>query len=300
MAASSGAAGADEANGIRSKSSAMPDPTSPNVPYLHARVHQRLTPAICAQLPMSALTFRPLEARDFSEMVALHREWFPVAYDEAFYNKSVKGEIFTMAATHISRNGAGEEEEDILGIVTFSTSSEHHSREDIISVLGTDCANACERRRREEESLNGGESGVSTGCVAYILTLGVIDGFRRRGLASRLLENSIAHVSRQMPHVQAVYLHVVTYNEAAIRLYEANRFVCLARFPNFYNLHGSPYDSFLYATYINGGRPPWKWRFKNFMASASSWREWIICAWSSLWRADSSGRLRSDRSGLCP
>merc|ERR1719261_2012032 len=111
----------------------------------------------------------------------------------------------------------------------------------------------------------GADSGNNRGALAYILTLGVVEGFRRRGLARELLRRSIQHVDRHMPEVQAVYLHVVTYNDAAIQLYESARFVRLERFENFYNLHGSPYDSFLYALYIHHDRHAWKMRL---------WQNW--------------------------
>jgi ribosomal protein S18 acetylase RimI-like enzyme len=275
----------------------MPDLSSPNVPRLKARVHQKLTEAECRLIPFGALEFRPLQAADYEEMVALHTEWFPVAYDEAFYAKSVRGEIFTLAATYTAdcslgglapRDGIGASssssggcgvgstrEEHLLGIITMSTTCDLHG-DDIVHVLGGDCTTLCQA---------GQEDGPAVGCLAYILTLGVADGFRRRGLARELLKRSIIHVDRSMPYVQAVHLHVVTYNEAAIHLYEAMKFVQVGRFVSFYHLHGKPYDSFLYALYMHGGRPPWKWRLKNLLGIglASTWKDWVLSAWCSLW-----------------
>jgi len=317
----------------RSTSSAMPDLSSPNVPCLKARVHANLTPADCAKIPLSSLNFRPLATEDYDEMVALHTEWFPVSYDEAFFTKSVQGEIFTLVATHRRQqseqlsclqggvsNGASssssnyvQDEEHLLGIVTMSTRCEHHS-DDIPHVLGGDCATFCRKKSWGKESNCVLDDENGQGCIAYILTLGVVDGFRRRGLARELLTRSVQNVQQQWPHVQAVYLHVVTYNDAAIKLYEANQFVRIKSFPNFYLLHGKLYDSYLYAQYVNGGRPPWKWRLLNFFnigllsssapsphspsahsspsssLSPSSWRSWVRNAWISLWGGDSEKR----------
>jgi len=275
-------------------------------------------------------------------MVALHTEWFPVSYDENFYNKSVAGEIFTLAAVHnhppsvgnapATGSGSGvlpssadssfvppvataneppgsvdsslastgatsssapsaamqasASESDLLGIVTMSVNCEHHS-DDIMSVLNGDCATLCGRRCVDEESAsaNGTSTVSNKGCLAYILTLGIIDGFRRRGLARELLRQSIDYVDKNMPEVQAVYLHVVTYNEAAIQLYESMRFVRLDRFTSFYQLHGQPYDSYLYARYLHQGRPPWKFRLRNLLGW-QSWTDWMKSAWSSIWRQD--------------
>merc|ERR1711924_22579 len=84
--------------------------------------------------------------------------------------------------------------------------------------------------------------------------------------------------------IKAVYLHVVTYNAAAIQLYESMYFSRLASFKQFYFLHGKPYDSFLYAHYVNGARPPWKWRLHSLLDSSinTTWK-WMMSAWSSLW-----------------
>lgn len=245
----------------------MPDPDSDSVPRLKARVHDRLSPEECATIPVSSLRYRPLGAEDYQEMVALHTEWFPVTYDEAFYNKSTSGEIFTLAATHRKPGQTGD---DVVGIITMSTCPEHYG-DDVTHVLGID---ACEMPRPSHE----GDQGV----LAYVLTLGVIDGFRRRGMASEMLRQAVAFVEANRPNVQAIYLHVVTYNGAAIQLYESAHFARIAHFPSFYQLHGKPYDSYLYALYVHGARPPWKWRLRQFLGLGSNtWKDWVLSAWGS-------------------
>jgi len=301
----------------RSTSSAMPDPSSPSVPRLKARVHGRLSPEECAQIDLNALEYRALRPEDYQEVVALHTEWFPVSYDEAFYNKSVRGEIFTLAAVHRHSNGNAASEGgssgsnsgdpggdviatglgdcDLLGIVTMSTNCEHHA-DDIMSVLGSDCATTCRTKHPKDggSMANEGADSGNGGALAYILTLGVVDGFRRRGLAKELLRRSIQHADRHMLEVQAVYLHVVTYNEAAIQLYESMRFVRLDRFNNFYNLHGAPYDSFLYARNLHQGRFPWKFRLRKLLAFSLT--EWVMSTWSSMWSNDALERRPSEDS----
>merc|ERR550532_469644 len=179
-------------------------------------------------------------------------------------------------------------------MITMSTMCEHHC-DDITTVLGADCATACKRKPRPLDPLGTADE-AGAGSLAYILTLGVADGFRRRGLARELLRRAVAHVNRSLPHVQAVYLHVVTYNSAAIHLYESMKFLRIGQFPSFYFLHGQPYDSFLYALYLHSGRPPWKWRLRSLLGlgPGASWREWVLCAWSSLWRHEGLADRRQD------
>lgn len=55
-----------------------------------------------------------------------------------------------------------------------------------------------------------------------------------------------------------MFLHVITYNDAAIKLYSRHGFQCVARLPNFYFIgtgrqpdpQKSVYDSFLYVQFV--------------------------------------------------
>lgn len=258
----------------RSSSSAMPDPTAETVPRLRAKVHRRLSPEQLQRLSVSDLCYRPLQSSDMDEMIALHQEWFPVSYDKDFYNMSVSGSLYSLVAVVPPENADSTEEENILGMITISTYCEHH-KEAISHVLGADCEQSCRQSRAD-----GAEEGRASGSLAYILTLGIAENFRRRGLAKELIQRSVAHVEKNLPMVQAVFLHVVTYNTAAIQLYESSQFLRIEYFPHFYFLHGKHYDSYLYAQYLHGARPPWKWRMRSF---ASAWSRWVFSYWMA-WR----------------
>lgn len=235
---------------------------------MKARVHR--IAADLATVDVHSLRYRPLHPEDYAEMMELHSEWFPVVYHDSFYQKSTNGEIFTLAATTRTERDEGTDNDEIIGMVTMSTKCEHHAN-DIKHVLGDDCAVLCE----------------GSGSLAYILTLGVVDECRRKGIARRLLKRLISQVE-QMPHVQALYLHVVPYNGAAVHLYESMGFLRVATFETFYQIHGQPYGSYLYALYLNGARPPFRWRVRKFLGIVfeATWREWLISQWQSLWRGD--------------
>eukprot|EP00929_Paragymnodinium_shiwhaense_P016438 TRINITY_DN124787_c0_g1_i1.p1 TRINITY_DN124787_c0_g1~~TRINITY_DN124787_c0_g1_i1.p1 ORF type:complete len:393 (+),score=77.44 TRINITY_DN124787_c0_g1_i1:97-1179(+) len=281
----------------RSSSSAMPPHLAlASLPQLQAGVHSRVSAEALQKLPLSAVKFRALKPEDLDEVIALHTEWFPVPYGDTFYNSSVRGdgEIFSLAAIVdnktlgiesdciVSPRPRPEDTENLLGIITMSTECAFHS-EDIQSVLGGDCDTLCRKPHVQNPQGNDEDEEERQGCLAYILTLGVVDGFRRKGLAKELLKQLVAYVTAELLHIKAIYLHVVTYNEAAIALYEALQFSRIAEFPAFYQLHGTPYDSYLYALYMQRGKEPWSLRKAFGSDSRLSWTEAASQALRSLW-----------------
>ena len=66
----------------------------------------------------------------------------------------------------------------------------------------------------------------------YILTLGVAEGARRRGVAGELLRLVISVAGAR--GCRACFLHVITYNHAAISFYLAHAFAQLGQLRNFY------------------------------------------------------------------
>jgi ribosomal protein S18 acetylase RimI-like enzyme len=58
------------------------------------------------------------------------------------------------------------------------------------------------------------------------MTLGVIDEFRKKGVGKLLIE-SILEVGNEWKSVKLVYLHVISYNKAAINFYKKNAFTIL-------------------------------------------------------------------------
>lgn len=110
--------------------------------------------------------------------------------------------------------------------------------------------------------------------TAYLLTLGVLPDFQRRGLASKLLQQVVQRAEGLGAAV--LWLHAATYNTAACQFYAKHGFSRLRRHLNFYtfNLQRAPdptqthYDAYLMAlTLLNsshgafdasiaGGDPP--------------------------------------------
>ncbi len=111
----------------------------------------------------------------------------------------------------------------------------------------------------------------------YIMTLGTSMQFRRVGLGS-ILVNRVVDMIKSKQGCGALYLHVITYNATAIKLYERLGFSCVKKirgertsaqteqnfvsfiltlyiyclFPGYYTINSVNYDCFLYARYFHG------------------------------------------------
>jgi len=82
----------------------------------------------------------------------------------------------------------------------------------------------------------------TTGLQGYVITLDVAEGYRRKGVASRLMLGAEGRAGAA--GAQQMELHVFTGNEAAIRFYERMGYSRLGVRRRFYRADGL--DAFLY------------------------------------------------------
>ncbi|CAD7939967.1 unnamed protein product [Amoebophrya sp. A25] len=131
---------------------------------------------------------------------------------------------------------------------------------------------------------------LPSGAIAYILTLGVIDEMRRRGLGRRLLLEiihqlpSFKYQSLCVHSPRALALHVIPYNKAALRLYEGMGFIRLDEVQDFYILHGVRYAAYVYAFYLGDNkRPPGAGVFSRALGSVKSF---FVTMWDTFFGTD--------------
>ncbi|EOA29628.1 hypothetical protein CARUB_v10014406mg [Capsella rubella] len=91
--------------------------------------------------------------------------------------------------------------------------------------------------------------------LIYILTLGVVETYRNRGIAMSLISEVIKYASG-LSLCRGVYLHVIAHNNAAILLYQRLMFRCVRRLHGFYLIKHQHFDAFLFVYFINGSRTP--------------------------------------------
>ena len=75
------------------------------------------------------------------------------------------------------------------------------------------------------------------------MTIGVIDECRSLGLGTAMLEHTIEIVERTCKQCVAIWLHVIDYNESAIKFYLKNKFVRFRRLKDHYYIKKKDYDA---------------------------------------------------------
>ncbi|KAH7538441.1 hypothetical protein FEM48_Zijuj03G0199700 [Ziziphus jujuba var. spinosa] len=175
----------------------------------------------------------PIRPSDLEILEQIHSDLFPIRYEAEFFENVVNGrEIVSWAA--VDRSRPNDENDELIGFVTARIVLAKES--EIGDILSYDPL-------KSDQTL------------VYILTLGVVEAYRNLGIASSLIREVIKYASG-IQTCRAVYLHVISYNNPAIRLYKKMSFKSVRRLQGFYLINGQHYDSYLFVYYVNGGRSP--------------------------------------------
>merc|ERR1740124_716063 len=100
------------------------------------------------------------------------------------------------------------------------------------------------------------------------MTLGTIDTYRHCRLATKLVHQVIHQVEAD-PYCGAIYLHVLTFNLAAIQFYEKHGFYRVTEIKDYYQIDDKNHNCYLYAKYYHGnyGQRDYYYLFKSFVSS---------------------------------
>ncbi|CAL8305271.1 unnamed protein product [Merluccius merluccius] len=179
---------------------------------------------------LSEVQLRLLCHDDIETVKLLCGDWFPIEYPDSWYQDITSNKkFFSLAATF---------KEGIVGMI-------------VAEIKGRT------KVHKEDGDILASSFPVDTQ-VAYILSLGVVKEFRKHGIGSLLLDSLKEHISTTaQDHCKAVYLHVLTTNNNAIRFYENRDFRQHHYLPYYYSIRGVLKDGFTYVLYINSGHPPW-------------------------------------------
>ena len=183
------------------------------------------------------IIYKPLTKNNLLEIKYLHKEWFPVDYDDNFFEEIFDNNCcnyFTIGAFYnIKNEKINENKEIILGLALceweyISDYFIEHTNPKVIEEISkniniTEEVQACLKCQMYH-------------CV-YIMTIGVLDGCRQMSIGSNML-NNIFNIALRDDICVGIYLDVIYYNKSAIKFYEKNNFKKVKEIKDYYDLNG--------------------------------------------------------------
>ena len=186
------------------------------------------------------IIYKPLTEADITEIKNLHKEWFPIEYDDDYFKKifiNKYSSYFTIGAFYPIENNSTKKEIIIgMALCEYRPVSDyfikHTSREAIKEI----CHNI--DFNEEVSSYLKCQDYI---CV-YIMTIGVLDEYRKLHIGSTLIQKIYEEALIDNLCV-GVYLDVIYYNKSAMIFYEKNGFKKVSTIKNYYDIKGKFYDS---------------------------------------------------------
>ncbi|KAG7575773.1 Acyl-CoA N-acyltransferase [Arabidopsis thaliana x Arabidopsis arenosa] len=189
-----------------------------------------------------SIYYRAIKPNDLDRLEQIHRDIFPIKYESEFFQSVVNGvDIISWAA--VDRSRPDDHSDELIGFITAKF------------VLAKDSELADGFCLAQIDDLVHYDSSKGEETLIYILTLGVVETYRNRGIARSLISEVINYASG-LSVCRGVYLHVIAHNNAAICLYKRLMFRCVRRLHGFYLIKRQHFDAFLFVYFINGSRTP--------------------------------------------
>ena len=191
------------------------------------------------------IIYKPLSKNNFIEVKNLHREWFPIEYDDNYFEEVLNNNgnrYFTIGAFYnITNTNNNTNKEIIIGLAFCEYEYvvdrlNKYLSEKYLDEIYKD-SNIC-------DDLISFLKCKFYKCI-YIMTIGVLDEFRQMHIGTNLL-NYIYNIAMEIELCIGVYLHVIYYNEIAIKFYQKNKFKKVNKINNYYHFNNKNYDSLVF------------------------------------------------------
>lgn len=224
----------DPPNNVIKLSDAFPPDSTQNSVYL-ANVHKTLQEINTLTFEMKNLTVRAVKSRkELEELQLLHKEWFPINYSGEYFESIAKGKTKGLVAELKVVKSNRVSEKVVVGCIFY----------DVRPAKRKYMAIPFRELFKEYKNI-------------YIMTIGVVNEFRKCGVASALLQEAVrGTLEKEKDLLKYVYLHVVEYNVSAQKFYEKNQFLKMKVKRKHYFIEGKYYDAWVYILYMNGAKRP--------------------------------------------
>lgn len=194
------------------------------------------------KININEIIYKPLTKNNLIEIKNLHKEWFPIDYEDEYFQiilENKYGNYFTIGAFYnIKDINNNENKEIILGLALCEWDSvsnyfiEHTNPQAI-----------------EEISKNININEEVLACLkcqlyhcVYIMNIGVLDEYRKMNIGSNILKQ-IFNIAIQDDICIGIYLDVIYYNKSAIKFYEKNDYKKVNEIKDYYDINGKRYNS---------------------------------------------------------
>ena len=189
----------------------------------------------------SKIEYHPLIKEDLEEIKKLHKEWFPVRYDDKWFDAiflNEGGRYFHVGAFYKVETEKNKFKDIILGLAI----GEWRYIDDYFAYM---CGNKITNTISDNIDITAELKAYYTcdkyHCV-YILTIGVLDECRKFHIGTCML-NCIFNYVLYDDLCLCAYLNVITCNESGKKFYEKNGFVITKKHEKFYEIDKKLYDS---------------------------------------------------------
>ena len=213
------------------------------------------------KLDPNNIIYKPLTKQDIEETKNLHKEWFPIKYSDEYFNtifNSKEGKYFSIGAFYNIINEETKEKKEIiigLALCEWIVGSDY-----FFKVFGKESALEISKNINYIEEVYSYLKYDDYHCI-YIMTIGVLDEFRKMKIGSNIVER-IINIGLSDKLCIGIFLDVIYYNYSAIKFYKRNEFKKVKTNKNFYNLNGTKYDAHVFLR-IFSRKEKDRFRYKN-------------------------------------
>ena len=213
------------------------------------------------KLDPNNIIYKPLTKQDIEETKNLHKEWFPIKYSDKYFNtifNSKEGKYFSIGAfCNIINEETKEKKEIIIGLALceWIVGSDY-----FFKVFGKESALEISKNINYIEEVYSYLKYDDYHCI-YIMTIGVLDEFRKMKIGSNIVER-IINIGLSDKLCIGIFLDVIYYNYSAIKFYKRNEFKKVKTNKNYYNLNGTKYDAHVFLR-IFSRKEKDRFRYKN-------------------------------------
>lgn len=198
----------------------------------HSNVHELLA-SIKDSVTISDITFRPFEKQDLQELKNLHKEWFPIEYDNRYYETATTSP--NSIALGAFYNKQGRRKRTLIVGAILARFEYDDSVSDTINHRGL-----CYKLARAFNCFR------KSDIILYIMTFGVVDELRRLGIGSKLLKQCIETGREKIPNCKGVSLHVIEYNKSAIAFYKKQGYTQIGCNKEYYSIKGKRHAGYTF------------------------------------------------------